>query len=252
VVEHKPQVSELHAHSHHSKYDSWWINSGLAALFFPSQGHSFNSNNNSKNNNMHYLVLAGACFALGFLATNCGFSGSSAAFVETIKAAEPITSAGLAVWWKIESLSQPEVASLASIVAGVLLSTLGNSNGGDDAADKLSASASTTSSTGVVMASLASCLIVMAANLCFSFRGLYQKLFRKSHPAHVVDDLNLQYRMQQIGIGLLLVPLMVWNLSGILRHVYLVSSRVGLWQSGVLVRYTLLSIVNGLAFTSYK
>ena len=73
------------------------------------------------------LIMAGVYFALGFLTTNVSFQRSAAAYVETIKAAEPITSASVAVLWGIETLSPPEVTSLAAIVTGVLLSTLGNS-----------------------------------------------------------------------------------------------------------------------------
>ena len=41
----------------------------------------------------------------------------------------------------------------------------------------------------------------MVANLCFSFRGLHQKLLRGTHQGtkEEMDDVNLQYRMQQIG-----------------------------------------------------
>lgn len=74
------------------------------------------------------LILAGIFFAMGFLTTNISFQRSAAAYVETIKAAEPITSAMVAVLWGIETLSPPEVSSLAAIVTGVLLSTIGNSS----------------------------------------------------------------------------------------------------------------------------
>jgi drug/metabolite transporter (DMT)-like permease len=199
-----------------------------------------------------YVLLAGTFFTIGFLATNMGFSGSSAAFVETIKAAEPITSAALCVLWKIEYLSPPEMASLASIVAGVVLSTVGNG----------SSTATTTTTnhhhavTTTLAASLTSCVIVMASNLCFSFRGLYQKLFRDQHdiPVAVLDDLNLQFRFQQLGVWILGIPVLIWNGPGILRHVYLVSTmpHVGLLTSGILMRYIGLALLNGLAFTSYK
>lgn len=68
-------------------------------------------------------------FSLGFLTTNLSFQRSAASYVETIKAAEPITSAIVAVLWGIETLSSQEVSSLAAIVTGVLLSTVGNSQG---------------------------------------------------------------------------------------------------------------------------
>ena len=60
--------------------------------------------------------------------------------------------------------------------------------------------------------------------------------------------------MQQLGMILLLVPMLIWNGPGIAGHVYMVatSHNVGLWQSGVLLRYFGLSLANGFAFTSYK
>eukprot|EP00984_Skeletonema_dohrnii_P032142 scaffold25645_cov78-Skeletonema_dohrnii-CCMP3373.AAC.1 len=54
----------------------------------------------------------------------------SAAFVETIKAAEPTTSAATAVLWGIEQLVPEEVASLGGIIVGVVLSTLGHRGSG--------------------------------------------------------------------------------------------------------------------------
>ena len=192
-----------------------------------------------------HLVLAGICFAMGFLATNSGFLASSAAFVETVKAAEPITSAAVAVAWRIETLSSPEVLSLGSIVTGVLISTLAHGS----ASGKSSGSVSAT-----LIQSLQSCLVVMTANFCFSFRGLYQKLFRASPEgsSQAIDDLNLQLRMQQIGVMLLVVPVIVFDLPGIFSSVWQLSSQVGLIGSGVLFRYLALSLVNGMAFTSYK
>lgn len=192
------------------------------------------------------LVLAGICFAMGFLATNSGFLASSAAFVETVKAAEPITSAAVAVMWRIETLSGPEVLSLGSIVTGVLISTLAHGSAKSaDAESSVSAS---------LLQSLQSCVIVMIANLCFSFRGLYQKLFRASPEgsAQVFDDLNLQLRMQQIGVMVLVVPVMMLNLPGMAASVWQLAIEVGLIRSGILFRYLAIALINGIAFTSYK
>lgn len=192
------------------------------------------------------LVMAGIFFALGFLATNAGFLSSSAAFVETIKAAEPITSAVVAVIWGIETLSGQEVMSLGSIVTGVLISTLAHTHANSTSVDE--------SVKSTLAQTLLSCGIVVASNLCFSFRGLYQKLFRASPEgtSQVVDDLNLQFRMQQLGVGLLALPVLVFNVPGIIASIWELSSEVGLIKSGVLVRYVALALANGIAFTSYK
>lgn len=196
------------------------------------------------------LLLAGVYFCFGFLATNYGFSGSSAAFVETIKAAEPITSATIAVSWGLEVLSRPETASLSVIVAGVVLSTVGNNGQTGDAAV----------AAATVSESITACCVVMAANLCFSFRGLYQKLFRAAPEGSsaVLDDINLQFRMQQIGIGVLLTPAIFLESTTILRVLYAMVVRAGSqpggWMAEVAVawQYLSLALVNGCAFAGYN
>jgi drug/metabolite transporter (DMT)-like permease len=202
------------------------------------------------------LLKAGIYFSFGFLATNYGFSDSSASFVETIKAAEPITSASVAVLWGIESLSRSETASLGVIVAGVLLSTLGNSAASHDSAATIAEDGSSTTSAATNFAdSVQVCLIVMAANLCFSFRGLYQKLFRASTEgsAQVVDDLNLQFRMQQIGACLLVIPVILFESSTIFGLLWDSSkSYGGMIPIGVMWQYIALALVNGCAFASYN
>jgi drug/metabolite transporter (DMT)-like permease len=189
------------------------------------------------------LIMAGVYFTLGFLTTNLSFQRSNTAYVETIKAAEPISSAAIAVLWGIETLSPPEVSSLAAIVAGVLLSTMGNST-----------AQAQTGSAMTMAESIKSCLVVLASNFCFSFRGLHQKLFRASSQggAALIDDLNLQFRMQQIGVYVLLLPVLVLNAPGMIASVWELSSTVGLIKSGILLRYTSLALLNGMAFACYN
>ena len=190
-----------------------------------------------------YLCLAGFCFSLGFYCTNVAFEAASAGFVETIKASEPITSAVLAVSWGLEKLNTVEVTSLLTIVCGVITSTLGNNT-----------PTASSSSGGGVWSSILSCMVVMVANLCFSFRGLYQKLFqsKSSHSSVLMDDLNLQYRMQQMGVLVFFLPAVFWSGPSSIEHLYKVSSTIGLFKSGVLLRYLILSMTNALAFASYK
>lgn len=184
------------------------------------------------------LLLTGVYFSLGFLLTNFGFSAGSAAFVETVKAAEPLTSAIVAVGWGIEILSSKEVISLVFLIGGVLLSTVGNLRTGDDG--------DATSSSTAFSDSVRACLIVMAANLCFSFRGLYQKLLRQSGQ-NQLDDLNLQFRMQQLGVGMLILPVLFFDTPIIFRGLYAHESIIR--SSG---RYIGISILNGIAFTTYN
>ena len=213
------------------------------------------------------IALAGLFFTFGFLATNVAFSASDAAFVETIKAAEPITSALVAVVWGIERLNGIEVLGLATLVAGVILSTYGN-------AQSLASSTSTATATSALTSSILSCMIVMIANLCFSFRGLYQKLFnettrkasktlkislqlsRASLAAEAIplDDLNLQFRMQQLGAFVLLLPAAGLTIPAIIRRLFDVAFLME-WTPSlgrILLRYVCVAIINGLAFTSYK
>ena len=192
------------------------------------------------------LVLAGIFFAVGFLTTNFGFSGSSASFVETIKAAEPITSATVAVWSGIEVLSRNEILGLAAVVLGVVLSTVGNASS-SEASD-------TDGNENHVWKSFQACAVVLVANLCFSFRGLYQKLFRATPEgsSQVIDDLNLQFRMQQTGVALLFVPAILWDGRRILGHLWTLQVEHGLWSSGVTSRYIGLALLNGFAFASYN
>ena len=111
----------------------------------------------------------------------------------------------------------------------------------------------------------------MAANLCFSFRGLYQKLFRSKYQKVVhsesstsnyiakgansllaLDDLNLQFKMQQLGVWILFLPVTFIHFFPILNHVIRAYSTVGLFHTGIFMRYMGLALVNGFAFTTYK
>jgi drug/metabolite transporter (DMT)-like permease len=191
----------------------------------------------SWNNAPPSVLLAGVCFCLGFYTTNLGFQSSSAAFVETIKAAEPLTSASLAVLWGIEVLSREETLSLGAIVTGVLLSTIGGQQA--------------TGVNSTIWQSVLACTIVMLSNLCFSFRGLYQKLLRATPEgnAQALDDLNLQFRMQQIGVTLLIVPALFWDGTQIVATVWNLKR---FFTGHIMLKYLLLSLINGCAFTCYN
>ena len=195
---------------------------------------NFDSKDNRSPHIDSQLLSSSIYFSLGFLFTNYGFRSGSAAFVETIKAAEPITSAAAAVTWGIEQLSKGEVLSLTSIVVGVILSAFGQKPKADMKNQHVSSS-------------FVAFMIVMISNLCFSFRGLHQKLFRASPQgkASSVNDLNLQFRMQQIGVLMLSVPALVVNVRWILH-------RSNLFHWGALVQYLPLALINGIAFTSYN
>ena len=100
-----------------------------------------------------HLGLAALFFALGFVLTNLSFSLSTASFTETIKAAEPLTSAAIALLYNVDVLPLYEAISLAFIVAGVYLVS---TEGGDGSFDRVGTA------------------VVLLANLCFSARGAHQ------------------------------------------------------------------------------
>ena len=199
-----------------------------------------------KANNFGYnkLFLSAIFFTLGFWLTNLSFSGADASFVETIKASEPISSAGLAVWYGLEVMSPKEVYSLVGICAGVVISTLGNASVETDAGNAVA-----------LMQSVYSSGIVLGANVCFSFRGLYQKLFRQSGSGSkaLVDDLNLQYRVHQMGLLVLFLPLCLYELPTFIRF-WLSHSAIGLMFTTreELQKFFILLVINGFAFTHYK
>mmetsp|Transcript_38411 Transcript_38411/g.78383 ORF Transcript_38411/g.78383 Transcript_38411/m.78383 type:complete len:561 (-) Transcript_38411:1495-3177(-) len=200
------------------------------------------------------LFLAGVFFSLGFLTTNMSFRRGDAAFVETVKAAEPLSSALTAVLWGIETLGRRELASLGVIVAGVTISTIGHAAGGKSKGRSGTASAQLPSTSAAVWEAAQTCIIVLVSNFCFSFRGLHQKLFRATPQGgkDVVSDALLQLKMQQIGLFAFAVPALLLYSSGVTSGIWDISTEVGLIQSGVLLRYVGLSVLNGVAFTGYN
>lgn len=139
-----------------------------------------------------------SCFILYYLKVHlCLFSSN---YVLVNKASEPISSAAVASMNSIEVLGFEEILSLLVIVFGVVLSTIAKSS------PQVNSSAANSS----FWSSLFSCILVSSSNLCFSFRGLHQKLFRKSYSS-AFDDINLQFRMQQTGEFRLLVEVILYR-----------------------------------------
>ena len=241
----------------------------------------------SWNKSTFYLISISISFTLGFLFTNYSFSAADASFVETIKASEPITSATLAYLYSIETLGVQEVFSLIAICIGVLISTIGNHHHDHDTTSIItstvttSAKAITIMTTSNIKQSLLSSGIVMCSNLCFSFRGLYQKLYRSSmkqqssqsssttslviHNKSTIplSDNQLQLKVHQIGtIALFVLQVLVMlNLDHLTNH--LPSMVLGTSSQRhnnntddermtFTTSYFVLAIVNAFAFTHYK
>jgi len=213
-------------------------------------------------NTTWYLILSSLFFTLGFYTTNLSFSLSHASFVETIKASEPVSSAGTAVMWKLEVLSAGEVGCLICICVGVVISTLGNSKGGahntnNFGISELKSTEALISTRLLLSQSSYASSIVLVSNFCFSFRGLYQKLFRASpHGSKIqVTDLNLQYRMQLLGVSVLGLILFITKGHDLLKILWLGDLNKlnsGQYSFWIVCRYIMLAFVNGFAFTSYN
>ena len=244
----------------------------------------------SWNKSTFYLISISIFFALGFLFTNYSFSAADASFVETIKASEPITSATLAYLYSIETLGVQEVFSLIAICIGVLISTIGNHHHDHDTTSIITSTVTTSAKATTIMTnsnikqSLLSSGIVMCSNLCFSFRGLYQKLYRSSmkqqssqssqsssstslviHNISIIplSDNQLQLKVHQIGTIALfaLQVLAMLDLDRLTNH--LPSMVLGTSSQRhnnntddermtFTTSYFVLAIVNAFAFTHYK
>lgn len=179
------------------------------------------------------FLLAGLFNSLDFLASNTAFSHSAASFVETIKASEPITTTIVALVWGVDRLGREESASLALLIVGVLLSTMGNA----------SIESHTIDTTVSINDSVKTMVIVMTANLCFAFRAMKQKMYRKSSPEQM-DDMNLLCRMQQVGAMALVVPV-VTLCYPVLQHAFSADRELQL-------RYAGLAMVNAASYATYK
>jgi drug/metabolite transporter (DMT)-like permease len=152
------------------------------------------------------FVLAGLFNALDFLATNTCFSHSSASFVETIKASEPLTTTAIALFFGIDTLSGLEAICIVVLVSGVFLSTMANASGSDHQGQ------------ADFHQSVKTTLVVMTANLCFALRAKSQKMFRTYPEGEKLDDENLLMRMEQIGALSMALPVIIFELPGILER----------------------------------
>lgn len=178
------------------------------------------------------FVLTGLFNALDFLASNTCFSHSSASFVETIKASEPLTTTAIALFFGIDTLNGVEAICILVLIGGVFLSTLGNHSGLDGHDNP------------VFQESVKTTLIVMTANLCFALRAKSQKLFRMYPEGRKLDDANLLMRMEQIGALSMTIPVLIFELPNILER--------GLNSSFEKhCHYWALAIVNAACFCTY-
>lgn len=181
------------------------------------------------------FVLSGVFNALDFVASNYAFSFSSAHFVETIKASEPITTTAIALLWNVDRLSLSEAGSLSMLVAGVLLSTWGNSTNQQ----------SSVTDERKLIESIQTAGLILSANVCFAFRAINQKRYRSlAQEDSQMDDINFLCRMLHVGATFLIGPI-------VFLHFGMVSLAVNATPSSQL-RYMGLALVNAVSYVTYK
>lgn len=177
----------------------------------------------------------------------------------------------MALFWKVDSLGIMESVSLAVLIAGVLLSTWANAQAVVEEADVISTEVEEQAFTD----SFRICATVMTANLCFAFRAMSQKFYRRKAghadgeygreplninngqpsiiaaaggaPPAQMDDINLLCRMQQMGAALLILPLLVFDGVACLEYLRSDANTVDLQ-----VQYLGLTALNAVSFAVYK
>jgi hypothetical protein len=180
------------------------------------------------------FVLAGLFHTLDFLASNAAFFAASASFVETIKSCDLISTTAVALAWRVDRLAHDEGISLVVLVAGMLLSTWGNSR--STSADDVDAP----SLTNLTRAAAT----VMTANFCFAFRAMSQKMYRKTAVDQMNDE-NLLCKMFQVGWMVMLVPTCCIYMTTIWEAIFYRERNVQL-------QYFKLAMINAMAVAIYK
>jgi hypothetical protein len=175
----------------------------------------------------------------------------------------------VALFWKVDNLGIMESVSLAVLIAGVLLSTWANAEAVVEGTDVIS----TELEEQVFEDSFRICATVMTANLCFAFRAMSQKFYRRierpadnkydrapltnsngqpsgvavAPPPPQMDDINLLCRMQQMGAALLILPLLVFDGAACLEYLWSNANTVDLQ-----FQYLGLAALNAVSFAIYK
>ncbi len=172
------------------------------------------------------LYLTAFSYTCGFLFTNMAFSVVTASFAETVKSAEPLTSALMAYVVLREVESWPTYACLIPICVGVACSCLH-----EDSFNIF----------GFSCAAL--------SNVCFSARAVYAKKIMKSLPG-ALDEVSLFGYVSIIGLCML-VPVAIYMEGNKLYDKFFVDLDDSYVPGG---RQQLLLLVmgNGVAYTCYN
>ena len=167
--------------------------------------------------------------------------------METIKSSQPITTTAVALFFGIDKLQKSEALAMAVIVAGVFCSTLGNaqdSTAHDDDPDSSMSQQSSTSHMTMVQA-IQTTMIGITANLCFALRVNSQKKFRAHPEGREMNDTNMLMWMQRMGSLALSIPVILFELPGVIertRASSLVDDLLPFWG---------LVLVNAVCFSLY-
>mmetsp|Transcript_26569 Transcript_26569/g.106391 ORF Transcript_26569/g.106391 Transcript_26569/m.106391 type:complete len:364 (+) Transcript_26569:296-1387(+) len=188
-------------------------------------------------------------YSAGFALTNVAFAMASAPFVETVKAAEPVSTALLAIALLGERERAATYAALVPIVLGVAAAT-----GGGGSGDSLFSLAA---------------LTVVASNLCFSLRAVFAKALKAQHPGSAAarSAIALFYHVSRYGLpGFLAAAVLRGDVATLVSAVVAKysgddsghprpSSSSTAGQVASLERpHTFLAalVANGLAYTTYN
>ena len=196
--------------------------------------------NTSNGEHFYYFLLLGLFNCMDYLATNAGFSGSAASFVEILKSSEPLSTATVALLCGIDRLNRDEAIGLTVLIMGVILSTWGTSMQADqdqnlDHLSMLSEPKEVVDDerTTITEETIRTALAVLAANISFALRAMSQKLYfasskgsidgdqtgyetRRISPPPPLNGNNLLYRMLQIGAAGLFFPTLLFHWDSVL------------------------------------
>jgi drug/metabolite transporter (DMT)-like permease len=175
-----------------------------------------------------------------------GFTFANASFVETVKSSQPITTTAVALFFGIDTLQKPEALAMAVIVVGVFCSTLGNAEDAADTDLKEKEDPAVASNASMTMGqALQTVAIAITANLCFALRVNSQKKFRAHPEGREMNDTNMLMWMQRMGSFALLIPIILFDLAGVIRR----TRASAFWEG--LIPFWALALINAMCFSLY-
>lgn len=192
-----------------------------------------------------HFGLMGVFDGLDFLSTAIGFTMANASFVETVKSSQPITTTAVACFFGIDTLQRTEALAMVVIVAGVFCSTLGNAESHHEKVENELPSTSN-SDTGMTMTqAIQTSMIGITANLMFALRVNAQKQFRAHPDGQKMNDTNMLMWMQRMGSLAMSIPVILWELPGVVQR----TRDTPFWDE--LVPFWILVLINAVCFSLY-